>query len=272
MLREAIVLALWASACATAQPVDRQVAFEVASIKPSLPTATITSWKGGPGDSDPGRVTIQNYMLQAIIAGAYEVRFDQVAGSDRLDARFDISAKVPAGAIKEQVPLMMQNLLAERFHLEIHREKKESTVYDLIVAKNGPKLKESPKDPAPPTYAPDSSSAPLKLSRDGYPVLPRGYSMAVVNDHAVAQFPDATMAQLADLLTAQLGRPVTNATRLTGKYEFSLRWVPEGYSKPDDPQPTLSDAVQQLGLKLQQKQGFVDMIVIDHIDKVPTEN
>jgi len=168
---------------------------------------------------------------------------------------------------------MMQNLLAERFHLAIHHEKKEGPVYDLVVAKNGPKLKESANAPVP-KNSPEQESGFPKLGPDGFPVLGpgRGYRMAVMNDHSAARFTDATMAQLANLLTSQLKRPVTDATGLAGKYDFSLRWVPEGFSKPDDPEPTLSDAVQQLGLKLEQKKGVVDMIVIDHIDKVPTEN
>ena len=272
MLRGTIVLALCTGCCAYAQQVDSKLAFEVATIKPSPRTATITSWKGGPGDPDPSRVIVQNYLLQAIIAGAYQVEFDEVTGPDRLDARFDINAKVPEGATKEQVSRMMQNLLAERFHLKIHHEKKEGPVYDLVVAKNGPKSKESPKSPAPATDPPGPPFAPVKIGRDGYPVLPRGYSMAVANDRAVAQFTDATMAQLANLLTSKMHRPVTDATGLTGKYDFNLRWVDEGFAKPDDPQPTLSDALQQLGLRLEQKKSSVDMIVIDHIDRAPTEN
>lgn len=272
MLRGTAIV-LFAGGWLYAQPADSKPAFDVASIKRSSPTALVTKWRGGPGTDDPSRVTIENYLLQSLIAEAYGVEYDQVTGPEPLDAHYDVNAKVPDGATKKQAALMMQNLLAERFHLTIHREKQEGSVNDLVVAKNGSKLKESPKNPPPDDPNPPSDFG--KPGPDGYPLLGsgRGYRMAVNRDHAAAQFTGATIAQLANLLTGQMHHPVTDATGLTGKYDFRLRWVPEGFTKPgDDPQPTLAGAIQQLGLRLEQKKGFVDMIVVDHVDKVPTEN
>ncbi len=283
MLRQAMILALCVGGCIYGQPVNSQPAFEVASVKPSPPFAerksNVTGWFGGPGTSDPTRVTIENYMLLGLIAGAYKVETYQVSGpswlEDARETQFDITAKVPDGATKEQVPLMMQTLLAERFHLTVHREKKEANVYELVVAKNGPKLKQSVASPvAKDGPAPPSGS--LKADQEGFLVVPpgRGYRMAMMNDRGTAQFTDATIGQLVSLLASQVHRPVTDATGLKGKYDFSLRWSMEGLGKPgDDPGPTIFGAVQeQLGLKLEQKKGQIDMIVIDHMDKVPTEN
>jgi len=119
--------------------------------------------------------------------------------------------------------------------------------------------------------------------------------MAIMNGRARMQASQQTMEQFAGMLSGQLGKPVTDATGLKGKYDFELYWVasgmmgfggrglpvppPEGgagaapvISDPDSG-PTLIGAVQeQLGLKLEQKKGPVDIIVIDHIEKVPTEN
>jgi uncharacterized protein (TIGR03435 family) len=281
-MRRVIVLVFCASGWAYGQSANSQPAFEVASIKPSALTGRgpfITRMDGGPGTDDPSRVTIEHYMLVGLIAAAYRVETYQVSGPSWLEngreTQFDIAAKVPDGATKEQIPLMMQNLLAERFHLTVHREKKEGNVYELVVAKNGPKLKASAANPVPK----DGKEQPFvlpKLGPDGFPALApgRGYSMAMMNDRATAEFTESPMGKLADLLTAQLGRPVTDATGLKGKYDFSLRWSMEGLGKPgDDPGPTIFVAVQeQLGLKLEQKKGLIDMIVIDHLDKVPTEN
>jgi len=274
-----MVLLLCAGVLVYGQSADSKPEFEVASIKPSAPLRdrpVFTRSNGGPGTDYPTRITIENYLLRSLISQAYQVEFAQVSGPDWLTTeKFDIAAKVPAGATKKQVPVMLQNLLAERFHLTIHREKKEGPVYDLVVAKNGPKFKESPRSLA----SQNSSEQPLarlRLGPDGFPALGngRGYRMAIMNNRAAARFTDASMTQLAALLQGQLDHPVTNATGLTGKYDFNLQWVTDGLAPlGDDPGPPLMVAVQeQLGLKLEQKKGFVDIIVVDHIDKVPTEN
>jgi uncharacterized protein (TIGR03435 family) len=281
MLRMTVLL-FCASGWVYGQPAGSQPVFEVASVKPSPPYAqrksNATGVFGGPGTADPGRVTIENYMLLGLLAMAYGVETYQISGpswlDDARDTQFDISARVPAGATKEQVPLMTRNLLIERFHLTAHREKKTANVYELVVGKNGPKLKAAEQAPAP-QNAPDPPG-PLKLDQDGYPVVSRGSGprMAFSGDRGSAVFTEGSMEQLVDLLSHQLGRPVTDGTGLKGKYDFSLRWSMEGLGKPgDDPGPTIFGAVQeQLGLRLEQKKGLIDMIVIDHLDKVPTEN
>ncbi len=112
---------------------------------------------GGPGSTDPERLTISLYSVKQLIVRAYNLTNDvQFSGLDKIPQsekipvpwiqvdNFDIIAKVPPGATKEQVPLMLQNLLAERFGLKVHFEKKEMPIYNLVVAKAVAKSKESP--------------------------------------------------------------------------------------------------------------------------------
>jgi uncharacterized protein (TIGR03435 family) len=144
------------------------LSFEVASIKPSGPLdpAAIMAGKAHIGISvDKARVDIGNANLMGLICWAYSIKPNQVAGNpDWLNAgmnadRFDILAKMPEGAKEAQAPEMMQKLLAERFHLRVHREKRDLPVYALVVDKGGPKLKEADPEPAGDVQAAEGSSA-----------------------------------------------------------------------------------------------------------------
>jgi uncharacterized protein (TIGR03435 family) len=202
-------------------------------------------------------------------------------------ARFDLRAKVPDGATKEQLALMMQSLLADRFQLAVHRESREIQRFELTVAKNGSKFKEA----APPPPADSANTAPTlgppKPDKDGYPVIgPRG-GMAIRYDKARLYQPEMTMTMLAGLLSAQLQGPVVDATGLTGKYEISVYWnagdslrtaapAPGGAPTPADPVstgPDLKQALQeQLGLRVESKKGPVEFVIVDHAEKTPSEN
>jgi uncharacterized protein (TIGR03435 family) len=278
------------------QNAGAKTTFEVASVKPSPPptpgTGMRVSMRGGPGTNDPGRVTFENFSLSNLVTIAYGIDNYQLAGGEGLDSfRFDITAKIPDGATRDDFRLMMQNLLAERFRLSVHHQTKEIQTWELTVGKNGPKLTSSVKDVPPPDAAPQAPRAPPKLGSDGFPVLPPGPGMVMMNGRARMQMTKTTMEQLAGRLAGQLGRPVTDATGLKGEYDFSLYWVtdsmrsagaPSGASQNGGPAaaeaeldsgPTLPMAVQdQLGLKLAPTKGQVDVVVIDHIEKVPTEN
>lgn len=293
-----------------AQSTDPPIAFEVASVKPGTqPTpqdmgggrmmVRSGGCQGGPGSTDPGRLSCQNVSLSNFISTAYNLKRYQFAFPAWMDdARFDITAKAPAGATKEQLRSMEQNLLAERFKLVIHYEKKEMTVYELIVGKNGPKLKEAVPDPAAPADSAPPSGPPaigtLKFDGDGFPILPLrsgSMRMTVMNDRMRMQASDQTMEQFASMLSGQLGKPVTDATGIKGKYDITLTCSPEGMGSmrmipapvsdggdamaapQTDGAPTVFEAVQQqLGLKLEQKKGSVDILIVDHVEKVPTEN
>jgi uncharacterized protein (TIGR03435 family) len=126
--------------------------FEVASVKPSPPPGPNRGMarqvRGGPGSTDPGAITFTGIDLLSLVTMAYGIDAYQLVGPDWLSTtRFDIAAKLPPGTTIEQYRLMLQNLLAERFKLAVHRDKKEGREFELILAKNGAKLKESAAGP-----------------------------------------------------------------------------------------------------------------------------
>ncbi len=307
-LTAGIVLALLACG-AHGQPAGEKAdegkkEFEVASIKPAPPPdgKGMRVWiRGGPGTGDPTRLVIENFNVFGLVTRAYDVKGFQISGLDGADsARFNITAKVPEGATKEDLLVMLQNLLTERFKLKLHHETKEMPIYELVVGKNGPKFKESaggpPKDDV--TAPLPGLPGPLKPDKDGYPMAPPGM-MAVfsMNGSPRARFnaSSESMQEFATTVSNQVGRPVVDATGLKGKYDFILSWSPEGMrigpapapssiggaagdagpaaSAPEPSGPTLMTAIQeQLGLKLESKKGPVDILVIEHCEKVPTEN
>jgi uncharacterized protein (TIGR03435 family) len=238
--------------------------FEVTSVKPSPPPGPnggiSRQVHGGPGSSDPGTVTLTSIDLLSLVTMAYGINAYQLVGPDWLGtARFDIAAKLPPGTTIEQYRLMLQSLLAERFQLAVHHDKKEGRVLELQLAKNGANLKESASGPA---AADDGSLQPPP----GPPTPPRGYhgplSLVVRN---------CSMEQLAARLSGLLGQPVSNATGLNGRYDIRLQ-----YSlglETDAAFTSVFDALQeQLGLKLTAKKGIIDLLAIDHIARVPTGN
>lgn len=311
MLRISLFLlataALWAQTAAQKGPekppdVDKAaragaIEFEVASIKPSPPPSggmMFVGQRGGPGTADPTLFTCENFSLSNLITLAYGIQHYQLSGPDWLQASiFDVSARVPKEATRDQFKLMLQNLLADRFKLAVHHESKDLPVYELVIAKGGPKLKESVEDVAPKDGTADAAPprppapAPPKLGKDGYPELAAGRpGMMAMNGRYRMYSPKTTIERLCSNLAAQLGNPVTDATGLKGKYDIGLYWSsdrggraapPGGSASPDAPEvetePTLTVAVQeQLGLKLIAKKGPVDVLVVDHAEKVPTQN
>ena len=258
--------------------------FEVASIKPTPPPGPenrmIVSVRGGPGTDDPTRAVFNNLDLINLVTLAFATDDNLVTAPDwARSERFIIEARVPEGATREQFFAMLKSLLIERFHLTFHYEKKEVAMYDLVVAKNGPKFKET--TPAAESARPDGPAqrqrtGPLEVDQDGFPILPGGRGMASARGHARVHQPEETMDQLAQMISGQVKSPVTNATALAGKFDISLYWVSRNLraaTGDDDAGPSIFEALQeQLGLRLQAKKGMVDFLVVDHMDKTPTEN
>jgi uncharacterized protein (TIGR03435 family) len=274
-----------------AQPATK-LEFEVASIKPSPPPAPgmgiLVGCRGGPGTNDPSLYTCQNISLSNLVTMAYRIAYYQLSAPDWATmTRFDLRAKLPQDTTKEQLALMMQSLLADRFQLAVHRESREMQRYELTVAKNGPKFKEA----APPAPADSRDAAPTpgppKLDKEGYPVIgPRG-GMAIVYDKARMYQPEMTMTMLASQLSGQLRGPVVDATGLTGKYAISVYWSAGDSLRTTAPAPgqgpTPADTVstgpdlkqalqEQLGLRVESKKGPVEFVIVDHAEKTPTEN
>jgi uncharacterized protein (TIGR03435 family) len=238
---------------------DASPEFEVATIKPSKPDVQ------GKGFSVQGRrfVTL-NTSLGDLLKFAYGLQSRQIIGGPPwlTSDKFDIEAQ-PDGEGQpsdKQWKMMIQKLLASRFKLTLHHEKKELSVYALVVGKNGPKLTKSQGDP---------NGLPGLFFR-GLGVLP------VAN---------ATMGDFAGVMQgAVLDRPVVDQTGLKGRFDFILKWTPDesqfeglGIKVPPpsdaaNAPPGLFTAIQeQLGLKLEATKAPVDVLVIDHVEK-PSEN
>jgi bla regulator protein blaR1 len=229
--------------------------FEVASIKPSDPSVNGFRIQTAPG----GRFIATGVTVKFLIQQAYGVREFQIVGAPGwIDtARFDLNAKSDeeTATQRDAMPLRMRALLAERFNLQFSRETREMQVYALVVAKGGPKLKETE-------------------------VGPENGSMSIGRGRMIVK--GAGTAAIAVQLSQSLGRIVHDKTGLTGKYDFKLEWTPEGQpigpkdgdtpSSIDSSGPTLFTALQeQLGLKLESTKGPVEVLVIERVEK-PTEN
>jgi uncharacterized protein (TIGR03435 family) len=227
---------------------------------------------------------------------AFGVPLDQISGSDWVmgqDARFDIAANVPVGTTKEQAAEMLLNLLKERFHLTYHRESKDFDMYTLVVAKGGPKLKEAALADGPPPPAPEigTPARAAPQDRDGFPILPAGRQAAqgqTRNGVTRMSFRMSTPQTLLGMLSFSLGPSRSeDKTGLTGKYDFTLEFSQAGLPGPvgrgfavapgatdeSDSAPSLFNALEkQLGLKLEKSKTQLDVFVVDHMDKQPTEN
>jgi uncharacterized protein (TIGR03435 family) len=251
-----------------AQVADPSVTFDVAAVRPARSNGE-QAFSGGPGTASPGRINCTNCSLQTLLLIAYGVppnRLDRLSGPAWLRTEmFDIVANVPEGATQDQVLLMLQNLLIERFKLALHREPKEAEGYALVVAKNGPAAKL--KEPA---------IAKSELEKDGFPKLAPGvrssYAVKADRSSARAVARQLTMAEVAKLFrTPAGGVDVVDKTGLTGAYDFTLYFAPGGTI--EDPAGTFKATVErELGLRLEKAKVPVDVVVIDHIEKVPTEN
>ena len=264
-----------------AQP-GPKLEFEVASIKPSPPPEgrlVRVGCTGGPGTNDPVLYVCGNISLSNLVIIAFDIPIYQLSAPDwAMMTRFDFRATVPPGTTKEQFATMMQNLLADRFGLAVHRESREIQQYELTVAKNGPKFKEAA--PPPPADSRDAAPrpGPPKLDKDGYPTIGLRGGMAIMNGKARLFQPEMTIAMLAARLSGQLRAPVADATGLTGKYDISLYWDAENNLRAAAPDsvaagPDLKQALQeQLGLRVDSKKGPVEFLIVDHAEKTPTEN
>jgi uncharacterized protein (TIGR03435 family) len=227
--------------------------FEVASVKRAPPQLG-RSFNSGM-KLDPGRLTCTNISLHKLIYESYGVKDYQVSGPDWLSTEiYDIAATLPLGATGDDVLLMIRSLLAERFKLTLHRDTKEMPVYALVVGKSGSKLQE------------------VEFGRG---------STSATNGRLVAT--KIPIRNLTEFLSRVTGRPVLDMTGLKGFYSFTLEYTPEeapsapAPGAPPIPEstvgPSLLSAIQeQLGLKLEARKAPVEILVVDHAEKVPTEN
>jgi uncharacterized protein (TIGR03435 family) len=223
------------------------LSFEVASIKPNRSGFMAIRLRQRPG----GGLLAENATLRMLIQNAYQIRPHQLIGGPEWinTEHFDVEAKAD-GANPGQVRLMLRTLLAERFHLKVHRETRQERMYALVVAKGGPKFHDSKGDTSQMT-----GTGPGTLHAEKIP-----------------------MTMFAHRLELMLERSVADETGLTSEYDFELKWLPERLAQrppgdetaPSDDQtsPSLFTALQeQLGLKLETRRGPVEVIVIDGVEK-----
>lgn len=293
---------------------DSTLQFEVASVRSSDPTPKGArpgrSGQGGPGTNDPERLTYSHVLFRQLLMDAYGIQGDQIKGPDWAiadipggGALFDISAKIPPGATREQVAVMLQNLLRERFQLVVHHATNGPSGLSLVPAKGGPKLKDSAGPPRQSEQGTIGARGQVatQTEADGFPQLfPESNMGGSFNNGKVRmRFRDYGMPDLVHQLSFMLSVRISDDTGLSGKYDFKLEFVvPEDAVKvgmfatmpaapnrpvrlsskgPDpgqmDSAAGISSAMEkQLGLKLQGSKGTGEMLVIDHAEKKPTEN
>jgi uncharacterized protein (TIGR03435 family) len=268
-----LVVAAWAQGAADS------LTFEVASIKPSAKQGMVTRMADGPGTSDPGRFTATNAELSMLTMRAYGIQYDQLKGPAWMDTtQFDVVANVPPGTTAEQFRKMLQNLLAERFRMQVHHETRVVASYELTVANNGPKLKPAAESSGTDDFVPGSGVR--QVNRDGFPILPPGRPNGTCGrlaDGSYCTFRKVTMAMFVQRLSLPTfvdGR-VVDKTGLAGQYDLTLYYSPMSNtpSSPDNNAPSIEQALEeQLGLKLVPSKAPIDVFVIDHAEKTPTEN
>ncbi|MEP7354647.1 MAG: TIGR03435 family protein [Acidobacteriota bacterium] len=267
------------------------LAFDVASIRPA---EQLPQGQGAAAiHVDGQQMRCVHFSLKEYIGIAYRLKMPQISGPDWIaDARFDISATLPAGSTMNQFPDMLQALLAERFGLKLHHDKKEFSVWALELGKGPLKLKEVPVDPnAPP---PSGVQASGSGSAAGVSVnLGNGVSYTFANNKFEVK--KMTMALATSQMERYLDRPFVDMTGLTGSYDFSVDISDEDYrvmliraavasgaGAQIPPQAmrlldgstlgSLLDGVEKLGLKMENKKAPLDIVVIDQMNKTPTEN
>ena len=281
--------------------------FDVASVKVvKLASHPVFGNTGGPGTNDPARIHLCCVGMFSLLMRAYEVELDQIVGPSWIMENtgpnlYQVDATMPPDTTRAKFQLMMANLLQERFHLEIHREKRNFPGYELVVAEDGSRLKES--KPNPDTVVPDTSQIPTR-SADGTLVLPPGPQTftSLGGGAVIVQVQEKPIGDLVKgmgrLIAQSLGenpndfasrKPrVLDKTGLTGKYDFTLKFacdacqfaVANGASagplSQDDSSglPNIFVALRrQLGLKLVKVNDIpLNLIVVDHVDRAPTAN
>ena len=231
--------------------------FEVASVKPSEPGALGLFTRFLPD----GGVHFTGATMKDLVGIAYGVRTFQIFGGPAWIAteRFDVDARAATAQTdpskfrdeQQKVGERLRNLLADRFHLALHRETKELPAYELVIAKGGAKLQES---------------------TDGKNFIRRG--IGTLKGQSVG------LKMLALNLSNELNSPVIDKTGLTQNYDFELKWTPLAPSAtsvdpppPTDPdRPSIFTALsEQLGLRLESKNGPVEVLVVDRAEK-PSKN
>jgi uncharacterized protein (TIGR03435 family) len=268
--------------------------FEVASVRAFAPAQGQVA---AGLHFDGAQVRGVGLSLRDYLATAYRFKATLISGPDwTATERYDIQATLPDGGTKAQVPEMLQALLADRFQVKLHNEKKEFPIFALVLAKGPPKLKELPPDP----NADKENDEPVGMANvatiavvgNGVSVqYARGASITVGNNRIeVTKLP---LWVFCRNLERYSDRQIIDMTGLTGSYSFAVDVTPEAYQAmmlrslvlrgaklPVEAQALLDssspaaigDALEQVGLKLEQRRAPLDIMIIDSALKTPTAN
>ena len=294
--RLGIAAFLFAGTCFAAGP-----SFDAASVKltaPGTPGPYLIT--GGPGTSDPGRFRDPGLPMYVLIRLAFGVNPDRIIGPSWLREQFyDITATMPRETTKEQLHLMLRDLLVERFHLVTHTETRSFPGYDLVVDKGGTKLKEVDTHPRPPEDAVIADMPgifPVSVSRadttDGFPVEIGPRTLDRINRSTgmvTTKYQERSIADFLSDFGTRVGfaegrgivggyhQPIiSDKTGLRGTYTFVLGYFSVGYAATSDLTggPDIFTAVRtQLGLRLDKTADVpADVIVIDRLERIPLAN
>jgi uncharacterized protein (TIGR03435 family) len=249
-------LILSATAGAFGQSTAARPAFEVSSVRVSE-----IGRAGGEGSRrediqfTPDSVTMRNVSLKSAIQWGYHVMEYQVSGPEWLSTeRYDIVAKSAGPVTEKELRLMAQALLTERFKVELHRQTKEFAAYALLVGKGGPKFKESQSE-GKTNIQPDQKRMMVAVER-------------------------APMSQLVEMLSRAYRAPVVDMTGLTGKYDITIdfgKYLADVQPNPGGAPPDILSLIakglqDEMGLRLESRKVPLDLLIIDHAEKVPLEN
>ncbi len=226
-------------------------------------------------------MTYRNISITNLLGRAFGPHASwQIVGPDWLDSqRYDVMTKIPAGTTKEQFAVMLQDLLTERFGMKLHHESREFKAYNMVVAKDGPKLRVSV---AAAEAAGDRGNA-MEQDSEGFPVL-NHKGMITANTFRKDGTPVARMVAkdepvsfLLGSLRAELHAPVTDLTGLKETYDFRLEYTPfilqQAAGENGELQaPGFVTAIRTLGLGVVETKAMQDVLVIDHIERTPTAN
>jgi uncharacterized protein (TIGR03435 family) len=274
---------------ATAPQPKPKSEFEVASIRPSGPR--------NPGAIDIGlhidgaQFRCTYFSLSDYISMAYKVKPYQISGPEwLLSDHYDIAAKLPEGAERSQVSDMIKALLADRFKLQFHHESKPLPVNALVIAKGGLKL--TPVDPNPSGIPPNEVTVTGNGMRGGFTISYGKDAYFTISENKFLA-KNLTMAAIADFLARFVDKPVVDMTETKGTFEFAMEFTPDdfrgmlihaaisaGVQLPPQAlqalqgtsEASLYTALRNVGLNLEARKAPVDILVIDKIEKSPTEN
>lgn len=290
------VLALVAVDAAPAQ-VDQARTFDVASVRLTVPTRTPPSRL-----VTNTRVDLTDVSLYVLLSRAFQIdQPSRLSAPDWLNGvRVDIHATLPEGSTRQHVPDMLKALLNTRFGLRTHVEPRLTDVYELVVNSGGITVQEvSVVDEIDKVFPPDPSAKPPVLDRTTESLGGRmrsiftGRGLIIITERSMYErirtergtdeidATRVTMADLAAMLSFTVDRPVVDRTGLTGSYRFRIELpspnfrIPNLFGVPATTEPDVVSpfkAVEKLGLRLEPRRALLDTVVVDAINRVPTEN